>query len=152
MISEEPSGGRETDPALACLAQLDEKTMTLAWGPNKTSEDRRRIVVAATIFGRQFEERMKECPPESLEEKEFQSFLMSLLNAVISEFAEREDLDLTAATEFLGDIGTRDMVLEFNEVLEHFAAEPEKSLDEHLQTAVQSRRERAIRSRHQSSG
>lgn len=152
MISEEPGGGRETNPALAYLAQLDEATMTLAWGSDKTPEDRRHIVVAATIFGRQFDERMKECPPESLEEKELQSFLMSLLNAVISEFAEREGLELTAATEFLGDIGTRDMVLEFNEVLENFAAEPEKPLDEHLQTAVQSRREKALESRHQSSG
>jgi hypothetical protein len=152
VISEEPSGGRETNLALAYLAQLEEATMTLAWGSDKAPEDRRRIVVAATIFGRQFEERMKERASESLEEKELQSFLMSLLNAVVSEFADREGLDLTAATEFLGDVGTRDMVLEFNEVLENFAAEPEKPLDEHLQSAVQSRREKAIQARHQSSG
>lgn len=53
------------DPVLTCLEELDDATMSLAWGPDKTSEDRRRIVLAATIFGRQFEERMNEHPPRS---------------------------------------------------------------------------------------
>ncbi len=142
----------EYNPALAYLNQLDDETMTLAWGPDKTPEDRRRIVLAAAIFGRQFEERMSEQPPQSLEEKEFQRFLMGLMNAVISEFAGREDLDQVSATSFLGDISIRDYVLEFNEVLEEFAENPEESLDEHLRTAVESRQDRARWADHWSSG
>ncbi len=126
--------------------------MSLAWGPDKTPEDRRRIVLAATIFGRQFEERMRERPPENLEEREFQRFLMALMNAVISEFAEREAIDQGSAAAFLGDVSTRDYVLELNEVLEEFANEPEKSLNEHLKTAVENREEHARWADHWSSG
>jgi hypothetical protein len=140
------------DPVLTYLEELDDATMTLAWGPDKTSEDRRRIVLAATIFGRQFEERMNEHPPETPDEKESQRFLMGLMNAVISEFAEREGLDSASAAAFLGDIGTRDYVLELNEVLEEYAADPEKPLNEHLRAAVESRQEKARWSRHWSSG
>ena len=136
------------DPVLTCLEELDDATMSLAWGPDKTPEDRRRIVLAATIFGRQFEERMNEHPPETRDEKESQRFLMGLMNAVISEFAEREGLDPASAAAFLGDVGTRDYVLELNEVLEEYAADPEKPLNEHLRAAVESREEKARWSRH----
>ncbi len=126
--------------------------MILAWGPDKTPEDRRRIVLAATIFGRQFEERMREHPPKSIEEKDLQRFLMGLMNAVISEFAEREGLDSAAASTFLGEVSTRDYVLEFNEVLEEFADNPEKSLDDHLKAMIENREDRATWARHWTSG
>lgn len=152
MGREDPRGEQEAGSALAYLEELDDESMTLAWGPDKTPEERRRIVLAAMIFGRQFEERMGERPPENLDEREFQRFLMGLMNAVVSEFAEHEGLGLASAAAFLGDIQTRDYILEFNEVLEEFAKDPEKPLSEHLRSAVESRQERAIRSRHWSSG
>lgn len=148
----DPREEHAQDPALAYLKELDDAIMTLAWGLDKTFEDRRRIVLAATIFGRQFEERMSESPPESLDERESQRFLMGLMNAVISEFAEREGLDPASAAAFLGDVGTRDYVLELNEALEEYAANPEKPLNEHLRAAVESRQEKARWSRHWSSG
>lgn len=148
----DPREEHAEDPILACLEELDDATMTLAWGPDKTSEDRRRIVLAATIFGWQFEKRMNEHPPETTDDKESQRFLMGLMNAVISEFAEHEGLDPASAAAFLGDVGTRDYVLELNEVLEEYAADPEKSLNEHLHAAVESRQEKARWSRHWSSG
>ena len=77
---------------------------------------------------------------------------MGLMNAVISDFAEREDLDAASASSFLGEVSIRDYVLEFNEVLEEFADNPEKPLNEHLKTAVESREDRAIWSDHFSSG
>jgi hypothetical protein len=131
---------------------LEEETMNLAWGPENTPEDRRRIVLAAIIFGRQFNERMQANPPENLEEEHFQRFLMSLMNAVITEFAERENIDETSAAAFLGDITTRDYILEFNEVLEEFVDEPDKPLDELLRSAVENRQEHARWARHWSSG
>ena len=152
MGGEDPREEHAQDPALAYLKELDDATMTLAWGPDKTFEDRRRIVLAATIFGRQFEERMGESPPESLDERESQRFLMSLMNTVISEFAEREGLDPASTAAFLGDVSTRDYVLEFNEVLEEHATNPGKPLNKHLRTAVESRQEKARWSRHWSSG
>jgi len=148
----DPREEHAQDPALAYLKELDDAIMTLAWGLDKTFEDRRRIVLAATIFGRQFEELMSESPPESLDERESQRFLMGLMNAVISEFAEREGLDPASAAAFLGDVGTRDYVLELNEALEEYAANPEKPLNEHLRAAVESRQEKARWSRHWSSG
>ena len=48
---------------------------------------------------------------------------MGLMNALISEFAERQGLDPASAAAFLGDIGIRDYVLKFNEVLEKYAAD-----------------------------
>ena len=126
--------------------------MSLAWGQDKTPEDQRRIVLAAMIFGRQFEERMRERPPEDLEDREFQRFLMALMNGVISEFAERERIDQASAAAFLGNLSTRDYVLEFNEVLEEFANEPEKSLNEHLKAAVENREAHARWADHWSSG
>jgi hypothetical protein len=149
---EDSRGDREADLALAYLGELDDETMSLAWGPDKRPMDRRRIVLAATIFSRQFEERMSERPPENLEEKEFQRFLMALMNEVISEFARYEGMDQASAAAFLGDMGTRDYVLEFNEVLEEFANDPGKPLDEHLRTAIEKREERARWADHWSSG
>jgi hypothetical protein len=149
---EGPGANQEANPALTYLKELDEETMSLAWGPDKTPEDRRRIVLAATMFGRQFEERMRERPLESLEEREFQRFLMSLMNAVILEFAEREGIDQISAAAFLGDLSTRDYVLEFNEVLEAFVEEPEKTLGEHLKAAVENREAHARWADHWSSG
>jgi hypothetical protein len=152
-VSREDLGeNQEADPALAYLEELDKETMSLAWGPDKTPEDRRRIVLAATIFGQQFEKRMRERPPKDLEDREFQRFLMGLMNAVISEFAEREGIDQASAAAFLGDISTRDHVLEFNEVLEGFVDEPEKSLDEHLKAAVENREAHARWADHWTSG
>ena len=152
MGREDSRGDLEADPALAYLEELDDETMSLAWGPDKTPEARYRIVLAATIFGRQFEERISEHPPENLEEKEFQRFLMALMNEVISEFADHEGIDQASAATFLGDIVMRDYVLEFNEVLEEFANDPGKPLDEHLRTATEKREERARWADHWSSG
>ena len=152
MGREGPGGKQEADLALAYLEELGEETMSLAWGPDKTPEDRRRIVLAATIFSRQFEERLGESPPESLDEGESQRFLMGLMNAAVSQFAEREGLYPASAAAFLGHVGTRDYVLELNEVLEEHAANPEKPLNEHLRTAVESRQEKARWARHWSSG
>ena len=152
MGEEVPRKRHETDPALAYLERLDEETITLAWGPDKSPQDRRRIILAATVFGRKFEERMYDRSPESLDENKLQHFLMSLMNDVVSEFAEREGLDAEEAVAFLGDITTRDHVLEFNEVLEEYADDPEKSLDQHLKTAVENRPEKAAWSQHWSSG
>jgi hypothetical protein len=152
VVREGPGGNREADPALAYIQELDESTMSIAWGSDKTPEDRRRIVLAALIFGEQFEERMREHPPENLEEREFQRFLMALMNAVISEFAEREGIDQASAATFLGDLYTRDYVLEFNEALEEFADKPEKSLNEHLKAAVENREIHARWADHWSSG
>lgn len=142
----------DADPALAYLGKLDEETMVRAWGTDKTPEDRRRIVASALIFARQFEERMRGNPPASLEEKDFQRFLMALMNAVIQEFAGHEGLDPASAGAFLSDVNTRDYVLEFNEVLEEAAENPEKPLNEHFEAAIEDRHKRAAWSNHWSSG
>jgi hypothetical protein len=52
----------------------------------------------------------------------------------------------------MGALNTRDCVLEFNEVLEEFANEPEKSLNEHLKAAVENREAHARWADHWSSG
>lgn len=122
-----------------CLAKLDEGTMRRAWG-DRTPEERRRIVLAAIIFGREFEARSSEASVENA-----QRFLMSLMNAAIEEFAALEGMDRAEATSFLGDVTTRDQVLEFNEVLEsHEAGDSDETLDALLREAVDSRREKAI--------
>jgi cytosine/adenosine deaminase-related metal-dependent hydrolase len=84
--------------------------------------------------------------------RESQRFLLGLMNALISEFAEREGLDPASAATFLGDIGIRDSVPEFNEVLEKYAADPEKPLNDHLRATAESSQEKAHWSRHWSSG
>ncbi len=119
--------------------------MLLAWGENASVEDRRRIVLAATIFSRQFDERAAERPLGS-GEAELRRFLMGLMNGVVEEFARREGLNRGEAAEFLGEVGTRDHVLEFNEVLDaYLGGEAERTLDELLREAVESRREKATR-------
>jgi hypothetical protein len=119
--------------------------MLRAWGENASAEDRRRIVLAALIFGRQFEERVAEYPA-GVGEADLQRFLMGLMNGVVEEFARREGLDRDEAAEFLGEVGTRDHVLEFNEVLDAYAGdEAGRTLNELLREAVESRREKATR-------
>lgn len=150
MDSEHVAEGRESGPDY--LGMLDEETMRLAWGADRSPEDRRRVVDAAVIFGRMFDERMVEAPPASLEEKDFQRFLMGLMNAVIAEFAAREGTSEAEAGAFLGEIRNRDHVLELNEVLETFAQDPDTPLNEHLKAAVEGRQDKAVWARHFRSG
>lgn len=133
------------------LSELDEETLRRAWGEDKTSEYRRRVVSAAVIFGRQLDARMAENPPET-SEAGLQKFLMALMNSAISEFARCEGLDEETAAGFLGDIKTRDYVLEFNEVLEEYEAGSDRTLNGLLHLAVENRQEKAIWSDHWSSG
>lgn len=135
----------------AYLSELEEETMRRAWG-DRTAEERRRIVTAAVIFGHQLDERLQQSPtPPGPEDA--QRFLMSLMNAVVEEFAEREGMDRDGAASFLGDVTNRDHILEFNEVLEVYeAGDPDKSLDALLRDAIEDRRDKAIWSGHFSSG
>ena len=141
---------QDRELALAHLEQLQEETMAAAWGSRSTREERRKIVQAAIIFGRKLEERLSE-RSEELHPDEAQRFLMSLINGVIAEFASQEEMDRDEATNFLSDVGTRDLVLEFNEVLEA-REQTELSLDEQLRQTVESRQERAIWADHFRSG
>ena len=152
MDAEHAESSSESGPGADYLGMLDEETMDLAWGPDRSPEDRRRIVDAAIIFGRMFDERMVEAPPASLEEKDFQRFLMGLMNAVIAEFAKQEGISEDESGAFLGDMRNRDHVLEFNEVLESAAQDPDVTLNEHLKAAVEARQDKAIWSRHFRSG
>lgn len=136
--------------ALACLSELREETMLSAWGTQRSHDERLRIVQAALIFGRKLDERLSQ-RSEEIHPDEAQRFLMSLITDVIAEFARQEGLDQDSATDFLGDVGTRDLVLEFNEVLEA-SEETGLSLDEQLRQLVEDRRERAIWSDHWRSG
>ena len=107
--------------------------------------------MSSTAKGPQSEERMNAHSPKT-PTRESQRFLLGLMNALISEFAEREGLDPASAAAFLGDIGIRDSVPEFNEVLEKYAADPEKPLNDHLRATAESSQEKAHWSRHWSSG
>lgn len=140
-----------SDTDTAYLSELEEGTMRRAWG-DRTAEERRRIVLAAVIFGRQLEESLEQSPaPPGPEDA--QRFLMSLMNAVVDEFAEREGMDRDGAASFLSDVTNRDHILEFNEVLETYeAGDSGSSLDELLRQAIEDRREKAIWSGHWSSG
>ncbi len=130
------------DPDLARLAELREETMRRAWGP-RSPEDRRRIAAAARIFGRQFREQAFSQPAVT-DEQGSQRLLMAVISASIKEFAEQERLDEEAAAAFLGDLGTRDLVLEFDEVLEAYEAQgTSRTLDELLLQAVESRPDKA---------
>lgn len=140
-------GAEDREQALAFLEELQEETMRLAWGEDASAEDRRRIVVAAIIFGRQFEDRVAERSTD-LGEDGLQRLLLDLMSGVVAEFARIEGLDENEATEFLSEVGTRDHVLEFDEVLDAYR-ESGRPLDELLQEAVNSRRDRAVRSRRQ---
>ena len=127
------------------MGELEEETMLRAWGEEATAEDRRRIVLAAIVFGRQFEERAAERPPET-DENGARRFLMDLMNRVVREFARLEGMGAGEAAEFLGEVGTRDHVLEFDEVLEAYEGEETgRTLDELLREAVESRRVKATR-------
>jgi hypothetical protein len=152
-LDERPTQRKDSeDPASGYLSALNEENMHRAWGEGKTLEERRRIVSAAIIFGHQFEERMQHNPPEA-DETSIQRFLMAIMNAAISEFAHSEAMSEEAASEFLSDVGTRDYVLEFNEVLEEYHSdESNRGLNELLGEAVENRRERAIWAQHWSSG
>jgi hypothetical protein len=142
----------DRDAVLRYLAELREETKLLAWGEDVSAEDRRRIVLAATIFGRQFDERLAERPSGS-DEDELRRFLMGLMNGVVEEFARREGLDKDEATEFLGEVVTRDHVLEFNEVLDAYTSgESGLTLDELLREAVEGRGDRALRSKREDPG
>jgi hypothetical protein len=137
----------DRDAVLRYLAELREETKLLAWGEDVSAEDRRRIVLAATIFGRQFDECAAERPSGSNED-ELRRFLMGLMNGVVEEFSRREGLDKDEATGFLGEVVTRDHVLEFNEVLDAYTGgEFGLTLDELLREAVEGRGERALRSK-----
>lgn len=135
--------GAKDDPA-AYLGQLHEQTMVLAWGGETSPEDRRRIVVAATIFGRQFEALTSE-RPIGTDPEGSRRLLMDLMNGVVREFARREGLGTDEAAGFLGEIGTRDRILEFSEVLDAREASG-RPLDDLLREAVELRRQRAFQS------
>ena len=130
---------------LGYLTELREETMLLAWGEGVSVKDRRRIVLAAIIFGRQFDERVAERPSGS-DEDELRRFLMGLMNGVVEEFARREGLNRGEAAKFLGEVGIRDQVLELDEVLDAYEGEETGcALDELLREAVESRRVKATR-------
>ncbi len=128
---------------MAYLGQLEEETMVRAWGEEPSAEDRRRIVLAAVVIGRQFEERAAERSPEA-DEDGARRFLMDLMNRVVREFARQEGMEVGEAAALRGAVGTRDRVLEFSEVLDAHA-ESGGSLDGLLREAVELRRERAFR-------
>ena len=151
MKDDYPAGG-SPDQAPAYLNQLREETMSRAWGVDASPEDRRRIVVAATIFGSQLEERLARRSPE-VGAEELQRFLIALMDGVVEEFAECEGMGKSESVTFLSEVGTRDYVLEFNEVLDAYAEDDSgRTLDAFLQEAVDSRREKSIWARHWSSG
>ena len=136
----------DTDGAAAAyLEQLREDTMRRAWGEEASAEDRRRIVSAAIIFSRQFDESLEDRPGD-LDEAGARRLLMDLMNRVVREFAAQEGMETGEAAEFLGEVGTRDRVLEFSEVLDEYSGSG-SPLDELLREAVDGRRDRAFRAR-----
>ncbi|MGB3632921.1 MAG: hypothetical protein WA982_02660 [Rubrobacteraceae bacterium] len=143
-------GEPRRDPALAHLDELREETMREAWGPRE-HEVRRRIVVAAMIFGEQFDHQLSEESPNA-DHKGAQRLLMAVINASIDEFARREKLEIEDAAGFMSELETRDLVLEFNEVLEARENNPDKTLDELLKDAVDSRLDKARWADHWTSG
>ena len=124
--------------------------MQRAWG-GRGPEDRRRIVAAAMIFGEQFDKQLSAQPPGA-DQREAQRMLMGVINASIDEFARQENLEREAAADFLSEVETRDLVLEFNEVLEARETDPERTLDELLGEAVDSRLDKARWADHWTSG
>lgn len=141
-------GDRER--ALAYLEGLREETMATAWGARRPQEERRQIVQAALILGRKLEERLAQ-RQDKLHPDEAQRFLMALINDTVNEFALQEGLNTEEATNFLSDVGNRDLILELNEALEA-SAESGETLDDHLRLLVEDRKDRAIWSDHWSSG
>jgi len=124
--------------------------MRRAWG-ERTQRQRRGIATAAIVFGEEFERRAPELPP-SAGEPEVQRFLMALMSAAMDEFARRENVSKDEAASFLSEVGTRDRVLELNEVLGVRAEEPERSLEDLLSEAVEARRDKTVWARHFKSG
>jgi hypothetical protein len=116
--------------------------MRRAWGEEASAEDRRRIVAAAIIFGRQFEERVP--GPVETDEEGARRLLMDLMNGVVREFSAQEGMEVGEAAGFLGEVGTRDRVLEFSEVLDAHEGSG-RPLDGLLRETVDLRRERAFR-------
>lgn len=148
---EPPEPGESVDAASGFLGELRESTMQKAWGDRAFGE-RRRIAVAALIFGRQFERHIPS-HRTSLDEQESRRLLMAVIQASIDEFAETENLPPDEAAAFLSEVETRDLVLEFNEVLETYASETsDKNLDELLLETVNSRLKKARWADHWSSG
>ncbi len=144
MSREKPEAKSAADSALGHLDELAEETMRRAWGAGTSPEDRRRIVLAAVLFGRLFEEHAWKSPPRG--ELEQRRFLMGLMNDVVREFAGIEGMSRDAAAEFLGDVSIRDYVLELDEVLDAYAGDsPGRTLDELRREAVDSRPYRARR-------
>ena len=144
-----PPTTREGDPDRVAryLGELSEETMGRAWGEGVSDTGRRRIVLAALIFGRQFEERAAHRPKET-DEEGLRRFLLNLMNGVVEEFAAVEGLDRDEAAEFLSEVPTRDHVLEFDEVLDAYAnGGSGRTLDGLLRKAVLDRGEKAMRSR-----
>ena len=117
--------------------------MVRAWGEEASAEDRRGISLAAVVFSRQFEERSDERPAPA-DEEGARRFLMDLMNRVVREFARLEGVSVGEAAEFLGEVGRRDRVLEFSEVIDAHE-ETGDPLDGLLREAVDLRRERAFR-------
>src|SRR4028118_1947769 len=157
-----PTGGRDDGPGLGRAGlgggpaqggggggrrggrgRREEEARGRARGGQASAEGRRRIVLAAVVFGRQFEERAAERPPEVYEDGA-RRFLMDLMNRVVREFARQEGMGVGEAAEFLGEVGTRDRVLEFSEVLDAHA-ESGGSLDGLLREAVELRRGGGVR-------
>lgn len=132
------------------LDELTQETMTRAWG-ERTHQERVRIATAALIFGEEFEHRAPNLP-ETTAEPDVQRFLMTLMSAVVQEFARRESLPPEEAASFLSEVGTRDRILEFNEVLSARAEDPERPLDALLSRAVDARKDKSIWARHFKSG
>lgn len=144
-------GNSPREQALIYLESLDEETMRRAW-PEVPEGLRPRLVAAAVIFGRQF---LKRAPENmgTMQENEFQRFLMGLMNDVIEELSEVEDVSKEEITDFLGDVGVRDKALEMDEVIDAYESGGSGgSLDFLLREAVDARREKAIWSDHWSSG
>lgn len=149
MDERDPGLPANDDPTAPYMERLEEETMRRAWG-RRNPEERRRIVLAALMFGRQYDERARTLGP-SPDEGEIQRLLMSLMSAVIQEFAQYEGLDEEAAGNLLGEVRTRDFILEFDEVLAA-AEDSDRPLDSVLREAVDARGDRAIWSDHWSSG
>ena len=145
-----PGRTRISTEADRLLDKLTEETMTRAWG-ERTPRERQRIVTAAVIFAQEFDRRAAELP-ESTGETEAQRFLMTLMSAVVDEFARQEEISREDATSFLSEVGTRDLVLEFNEVLGAWEEDLDRSLDELLSKAVDARQDKSIWARHFRSG
>lgn len=134
------------------LSMLSEETMERAW-KGLSGDDRRRVCVAAILFGRKLDETLSKGDPKLVYEQDVQRLLMRLMNEVIADFSEAEDISTDEAGAFLSDVANRDRIFEFNEVIDAFeSGETDESLDGLLSEAVKNRRERALWADHWTSG